>query len=564
MFCCCIPAVRQRMPTAVMQSQRPPQLQAQQTLVRYQTVRTPRPQIMQQTRPRMTARATALAQQQQRMLTATVNQRQAAPRQRVGQFLPRQVHTGNIQMVAPMTSAPIQKAPPLHETGAASPQLVNKSNENSTAAPTTTAAIAAQKAANPVNALEDLEESITAAKISKQSQPPILGPTSVQDVAQLINTSISDENKKVVLQNGRTISFAEYKRQQSAHQQKQQQQQQMQGIVQQPLNAGIKTTVIRGTNTPRPRPRINAVYNARPAVRRNTDNAIIQGQVQQQDIAMRQQAQFQVQQQQAQQQQQQQNHAPTEHIIEREPRESARMLVILQNGEQRLITFTLPKESCTVQELLEQVGVPFTPDTNIQCVPNPGVNIDYLVTVGVQFTEPASELISAAENSIQRKQQEQQEQNRLIQIQQQLAASANQIQANLSLNANQQIAALAQKQQQQQQQQNANSPAAVIPKPSDPTPKYIANMCALCPFCGYSSLNHAQCQRCRRIFTEEPKKVLMTTPKAKSLTTVAVASTTTTAALTLSVNTAALIDKQKKDAIAAIQKKFQMSNEGIK
>lgn len=36
--------------------------------------------------------------------------------------------------------------------------------------------------------------------------------------------------------------------------------------------------------------------------------------------------------------------------------QSARMLILLQNGEQRLITFTLPKESCTVQELLEQVS----------------------------------------------------------------------------------------------------------------------------------------------------------------------------------------------------------------
>lgn len=35
--------------------------------------------------------------------------------------------------------------------------------------------------------------------------------------------------------------------------------------------------------------------------------------------------------------------------------ESIRMLVLLENGEQRLITFTLPKEACTIQEILEQV-----------------------------------------------------------------------------------------------------------------------------------------------------------------------------------------------------------------
>lgn len=35
--------------------------------------------------------------------------------------------------------------------------------------------------------------------------------------------------------------------------------------------------------------------------------------------------------------------------------ESIRMLVLLVNGEQRLITFTIPKEQCTIQEILEQV-----------------------------------------------------------------------------------------------------------------------------------------------------------------------------------------------------------------
>lgn len=34
---------------------------------------------------------------------------------------------------------------------------------------------------------------------------------------------------------------------------------------------------------------------------------------------------------------------------------TAKMLVILQNGEQRLITFDIPNEDCTVQDLLEQV-----------------------------------------------------------------------------------------------------------------------------------------------------------------------------------------------------------------
>ncbi|XP_069355063.1 uncharacterized protein [Maniola hyperantus] len=62
--------------------------------------------------------------------------------------------------------------------------------------------------------------------------------------------------------------------------------------------------------------------------------------------------------------------------------QSAKMLVFLQNGEQRLITFTLPKESCTLQEVLEQCHVPFTADTHIQCLQNNNSEIDYFVSVG--------------------------------------------------------------------------------------------------------------------------------------------------------------------------------------
>jgi hypothetical protein len=38
--------------------------------------------------------------------------------------------------------------------------------------------------------------------------------------------------------------------------------------------------------------------------------------------------------------------------------ESTRMLVILENGEQQLLTFPLLEEGCNVQEILEQVNVP--------------------------------------------------------------------------------------------------------------------------------------------------------------------------------------------------------------
>uniref|UniRef100_A0AAR5P600 Ubiquitin-like protease family profile domain-containing protein n=2 Tax=Dendroctonus ponderosae TaxID=77166 RepID=A0AAR5P600_DENPD len=62
--------------------------------------------------------------------------------------------------------------------------------------------------------------------------------------------------------------------------------------------------------------------------------------------------------------------------------DSIRMLVLLENGEQRLITFTLPKEACTIQEILEQVNVPFTQETNIQVTEANTNGINYIVTVG--------------------------------------------------------------------------------------------------------------------------------------------------------------------------------------
>lgn len=62
--------------------------------------------------------------------------------------------------------------------------------------------------------------------------------------------------------------------------------------------------------------------------------------------------------------------------------DSIRMLVLLDNGEQRLITFTLPKEACTIQEILEQVGVPFTKETPIQVSEANANGLNYIVAVG--------------------------------------------------------------------------------------------------------------------------------------------------------------------------------------
>lgn len=188
-----------------------------------------------------------------------------------------------------------------------------------------------------------------------------------------------------------------------------------------------------------------------------------------------------------------------------ETRNSARMLVILESGEQRLITFTLPKETCTVQELLEQVGVQFNSDTNLQCVSNPGASIDYVVTVGSNHDTNPSEIATAVENSIQNGMQKQQQQQQLQNT------YSNQ------LNPPPLVASTVPTPQQVPTPvANAVSPPLAAqpgPKPKspeppkEPQPKYIDGYLAVCSVCGYTGYNHAKCQRCHRIFTQEPKKV---------------------------------------------------------
>ena len=85
-------------------------------------------------------------------------------------------------------------------------------------------------------------------------------------------------------------------------------------------------------------------------------------------------------------------------------RKSAKMLVILDTGELRLITFILPKETCAVQELLDQVGIQVGADSSIECIKNPGSEIDYIVKVGNVASRNIAALIKVAENHIRQEQ----------------------------------------------------------------------------------------------------------------------------------------------------------------
>jgi hypothetical protein len=214
--------------------------------------------------------------------------------------------------------------------------------------------------------------------------------------------------------------------------------------------------------------------------------------------------------------------------IEVAERESAKMLVILDNGEQRLITFTLPKETCTVQELLDQVGIHVGADSNIECIENPGSEIDYIVKVGNFATRDTALMTKAAENHIRQQQQRQQ----LVQNQKN----------NII--------------QHQQQQQVAELVMSKSPEPKLPPPKYITGFLALCQACGFSGADHAKCERCHRIFPDDYKMVRMTQTVQKTNVTLQAIASSTQTAKGLSSRTANL---EKKDQIEALQKKHQIA-----
>lgn len=142
---------------------------------------------------------------------------------------------------------------------------------------------------------------------------------------------------------------------------------------------------------------------------------------------------------------------------------SAKMLIILASGEQRLITFKLPKESSTVQELLEQAGIPFDDQTTIECTESPGRFIDFVVTVGFHLQEPPSDIISRVEATLKKE--------KLLQQQQQYKFLGK----------------------------LASKPAiALQPR------KRISGFLDVCKSCGLSGADRAKFERCKRIFTGEP------------------------------------------------------------
>ncbi|XP_011707812.1 PREDICTED: uncharacterized protein LOC105462704 isoform X2 [Wasmannia auropunctata] len=149
---------------------------------------------------------------------------------------------------------------------------------------------------------------------------------------------------------------------------------------------------------------------------------------------------------------------------------TAKMLVMLPTGEQRLITFDIPNEDCTVHDLLDQVNIPFAGETQVSLVDDPALGINYIVDVG------GSGALTSFEGS-----------DDCNSSQEIISSSGTE---TLSQNAN-------------ASDENSNASTQTTEEPI-----MVKGMLALCPHCGYSSLHFNRCERCNtKLKTEEVKSI---------------------------------------------------------
>lgn len=163
--------------------------------------------------------------------------------------------------------------------------------------------------------------------------------------------------------------------------------------------------------------------------------------------------------------------------IGEEYQDSIRMLILLTTGEQRLITFTLPKESCSIAEILEQVGVPFNTDTYIDVQEVYKNKINYIVTVG----------------------------------------DVNYFNSTLSSDASQKSSSSEESQKDVSSTSKSSTPnREPSPEPIKEQPKFIPGMLAVCINCGYISEDFNRCLRCRRKLPDNVKSVPVAGNKIES------------------------------------------------
>ncbi|XP_008206476.1 uncharacterized protein LOC100122748 isoform X2 [Nasonia vitripennis] len=150
----------------------------------------------------------------------------------------------------------------------------------------------------------------------------------------------------------------------------------------------------------------------------------------------------------------------------------AKMLVILADGQQRLITFEVPKEDCTVQDLLEQANIYSTQDPHVSLVSDPTLGINYIVDV----TPRTASL--------------EEEQHVTTTTVETTTVVTNVVETKSPGKSN-----------------NSSPSTLTHPPPSKTAPKYVEGMLAVCPYCGMSAIDFNTCQRCKRRLPDDVKAI---------------------------------------------------------
>nr|XP_022918733.1 uncharacterized protein LOC111427716 [Onthophagus taurus] len=156
--------------------------------------------------------------------------------------------------------------------------------------------------------------------------------------------------------------------------------------------------------------------------------------------------------------------------IDDEYRDSIRMLIILSTGEQRLITFTLPKEQCTITEILEQVGLPIHSDTIINCTETYLKEIHYVVNVTYGTDNTNSSVMTT------------------VQVEQPETPSSVTPSPPLQV---------IDTPTSESSTQRSESPESPVFEPPKELPKIIPGKLAVCTHCGYLSEDFNKCTRCK-------------------------------------------------------------------
>ncbi|XP_017886629.1 uncharacterized protein LOC108628910 isoform X2 [Ceratina calcarata] len=144
---------------------------------------------------------------------------------------------------------------------------------------------------------------------------------------------------------------------------------------------------------------------------------------------------------------------------------NAKMLALFSNGEKRLITFDIPNEDCTVQDLLEQANIVYYGKINVSLVSDPTLGINYIVEAGpgAVISQDMCDTDDSHDNS-----------------------SSNLDAAHSSPDEN------------------------INPVQQNEEPVYVEGKLAVCSHCGISSIDFNRCSRCKRKLPKDVKSIPLT------------------------------------------------------